>query len=521
MTCASHWDSPLHIEAIDPYPWHGLVYHVPPGTGRPLIQPSGGRDPRLLPRAPYWYDNFVGYAPKTNGSLWDIGKPDPPQSECLVAAGAESLGKRLVYHDSTIARLNGVTRRFRISWINRTTLNLYEVLSTSENLLASTPLSISDVSAGVSQVLNPRNDQPIASAMAPSLTRLDRNLDGTKYLYGLQASYLGASGQPVQFLVGLIEVIIGTDLDGGPTISYRLVADMPTALGQTSYVRNSQRRAVAINQSDGTLDFTDIPADYSTGAGVYPYPHVGTFSEVRERTGLIIGAWYRPDGTEELVRLKTRYEREESSDPAGSRGEKFAPNDETYRKQIWNVLWQTARTTSAEVSAAGHAVEVVLTDVRSRDADIQRIGLTTLVGGQIAYVDDESVALVGSWHSDSIRTDQPVVSDWAAIVTIFATGLPDESSVYAPDELQFGSNFIVRRAATLCPKAFGFRVAVAADGTMHLSPVITPAGVVGAMAAIAPAAYGWSQAELATYNPMTGQTARQVDYPDWRIQGWL
>lgn len=519
MSCESRWASPLHIEAVDPYPWHGLVYQVPPGTGRPTIQPSGGRAARLLPAPPYWYDNPVGYDPMVSASLWDIGRPDPPQTECLVLAGAESLGRRLVFHTSTIARLNGVTRRFRIQWLNKSSLQLYELLASSESLVASTSLNIADVAAGITQVINPLSGQPVASAMAPSLVALDRNLDGTAYLYGLQASYSATSGQSVRFLVGVIEVLIGVATDGTPTIARRVVANMPAALGQTSYSRSSQRRAAAIDPSTGALEFTDIPADYSTGAGAYPYPHVGAFSETRERSEQIIGAWYQPDGTPALVRLKTRYERTETSDPDGSHGEKFAPGDETYSKQVWSVTWQTTRTTSATLSVAGHTVEVALDDVRSRVASIQSTGFTPPWSGQIAYVDDETVAQVGAWHSDSVRTDQPVISEWASIVSISASAPPDGAVVYAPDEVQFGSHLVVRLAATRCEKTFGLRIA--ADGQMHISPVITPAGVHGAMAAIAQTAFGWSQAELSTYNPMTGQTARQVDYPGWRIQGWL
>ena len=522
MSCESNWASPLHIEAIDPYPWHGLVYHTPPGVGRPLIQPSGGREPRRLPDPPYWYDSAaIAYEPKTSSSLWDIGKPDPPQSECLVSAGAESIGRRLLDDTSTIARLNGVTRSFRIRWSASKNLTLHEVFPASEELLASVPFSITDVSAGITQVLNPLNNQPVANAMAPSLFRLDRNPDGTRYLIGLQASYLGASGEFVQFLVGLIEVVIGVDESGTPGLSYRVVADMPSALGQVSYSRDSQRRAVAINPSTGALVFTDIPPDYSTGAGVYPYPHVGTFSELRERSGRVVGAWYREDGTEELVRLKTRYSRTESSDQAGSKGEKFEPNAETYSKQIWNIHWQTERVTSAEYSVGGLAVEVESHDERSRVVAVESTGFSPPWSGQITYADLEMVQQVGSWDSEEVRTDQPVIGDWATIATIFATGMPSETDVYAPDETRFGSRFVVRSAITRCNKTHGLSVRATESEELHVTPVLTPAGVRGEMAVITQAAFGWPTAELATYNPLTGQTVRQVDHPDWRIQGWL
>lgn len=116
---STHFPPLGEVLQADPYPFHGLAvllptspfYQLRPHDGRPQFQlPSnngGFTDSKQLPP----------YSPTAAGILWDIGRPDPPVTPVIYAAGGTAWGRRILnpeFDDRLPARLEGKTRFVRV-----------------------------------------------------------------------------------------------------------------------------------------------------------------------------------------------------------------------------------------------------------------------------------------------------------------------------------------------------------------------------------------------------------------------
>ena len=107
----SNW--PLcKIDAIDPFPFHGLQYRV---ANQQWIDPMDGRPPFRKPSEPS-ASELDYYSAYLDGCLWDIGRADPPESEQIENSGGRAAGKKIVSPDGVSpCRLDGRTYQLNIS----------------------------------------------------------------------------------------------------------------------------------------------------------------------------------------------------------------------------------------------------------------------------------------------------------------------------------------------------------------------------------------------------------------------
>lgn len=500
MSCESNWASPLWIEAFDPYPWHGLVYLA---GGVRMLQPSQGRPALPLPPTPPNYYEFQPYT--ANPALWDIGNPDPPPSQCLFDAGAESLGRCLLDVTALETRVGGVTRRLRVSWgLDRPN----ELLLTEGGVeVATAAFDRAALLAGVGLLVNPVDGSNISPMIR--MDQIDRSNDGRKRL---MATVGFASGYV--FITGVIIVQIGEESDGSLTLSYTAVANTPDCLGTYTYNRTSDRSSARLSSATGGLELTPIPPEYSTGAGLYPYPHVGSMAEGFERTGMVVGGWLTASGAQ-LVRCDHSHQVTQSSDPAGSHAEKWQPEDTTYNHEIWRIDYTRAREYSIRLYAGAASVVLTGRDDMKRTASVENdeeFG-TPIWPGSIDYYDYEAVTGIGSSTKESVETSWQIVDDFARITSINASAPQDTTKQRAPDSPAFGGSMAVS-LTTNCQKARALTVLTSTERFM--TAVLTPSGPVGALASA-----NRNVTATAIFNPMTLDTKRSVDHPTIQLLGFV
>lgn len=502
MSCESNWPSPLWIEAFDPYPWHGLVYSQ---DFTLWLQPSQGRAPLPLPERPPNYYEFQRHV--EDPTLWDIGNPDPPPSQCLFDAGGESLGRCLLEVTAPEARVAGVTRRLLVRWVSGRPGEL--LITENGNEVASAPFDHAAMLAGAEVLLNPVN----GSAMSPMarMDQIDRSPDGTRRLMAAVGVY-SLNGQGYNFIAGIVVATIGEDGEGALTLSCDVEATALDCLGTFTYERDSARSSASLSPANGNLELVPIPADYSTGAGLYPFPHVGSMTDEAERVGRVLGGWLTPTGVE-LVRCDyTRWTRQ-VSDPAGSRAEKWQPSDTSYNRQFWRVDYTREREYTVRIYTGAAEVALSGRDDRGRGAAVESDGIfgPPIYVGSVEYSDSESVPNIGSSSTESVETGVAIVDDFARLTSITATAPPDTSKPPAPEPPTFGSSVVVS-VTTNCQKA---RALVGRTATQqYMTGALTPLGLAGTLTAA-----GLDVPIVALYNPLTLATERSVDHPNKQLVG--
>src|SRR5690606_1226493 len=135
---------------------------------------------------------------------------------------------------------------------------------------------------------------------------------------------------------------IGESEEGALTLSCGVEATALDCLGSCSYELDSNRSSASLTATNGNLALVQIPPGYSTGAGLYPSPHVGSMAEESKRLGRVLGGWLTPTGVE-LVRCDYTRRIRQASDPAGSHAEKWDLSDTSYTHQIWRVDYTRER----------------------------------------------------------------------------------------------------------------------------------------------------------------------------------
>jgi len=502
MSCESNWPSPLWIEAFDPYPWHGLVYST---GGELMLQPSQGRPPLPLPPVPPDYYERLSHV--TDPALWDIGNPDPPYSQCLFDAGAESLGRCLLEVSAPETRIAGVTRRLLVRWMRD---KPGELLMTEGGVeVGSAPFDQATMLDGAEVLINPVDGSDVSPVVR--MDQIDRSPDGRRRLLAAMGFY-SLNGQNYNFIAGIVVATIGESEEGALTLSCEVEATALDCLGSFSYERDSSRSSASLNPTNGNLELVPIPADYSTGAGLYPFPHVGSMAEETKRLGRVLGGWLTPTGVE-LVRCDYTRRIRQASDPAGSHAEKWDLSDTSYTHQIWRVDYTREREHTVRLYTGTAEVELSGREDRARRAAVESDGIfgPPIYAGSVEYSDSESVPSIGSSSSESVETGDAIVDDFARLTSITATAPPDTSKPHAPEPPTFGSSVAVS-VTTNCQKA---RALIGRTDTQrYMTGALTPVGLAGALTAA-----GLDAPIVALFNPLTLATERSVDHPTKQLRG--
>lgn len=522
MTIQGQWPYPLTIDAVDPYPFHGLAYI---DGGGDWLDPMDGRDRIPLPAWPGFDSQWTRFLPKINSALWDIGKPDPPQTAGLIAAGGLSIGRKLMALEPVfVARVAGVSRRLSLEWFGIGRFELRDV--ESGDLLASLEIDTDLVFDGETLITNQDNQFDIVLATSTQLSLLDIAPDGRELLIALQATYYSSATTLNTSCIVAVLVLGITESAGLYGLNYSVAAGLLDCLGALTIERDSDRYNYTLNPTTGAVTPAAIPPPINTleaGRGGYQVPHFGSFSEGWSRTGQIIGGFFAGGGVEFL--------RFDSS---------------------WQV--ETTGTASLETELAGSSYRVkrLLSSATRTQTSTMRLhrGLDEITGqysyavlGDLDY--QYNYQLSGSFESadftfttdieesatelaDEVRDTEFIQTGSLINAASFAdayvlAGSPlDPSKIYAPARPPFPGLLQTWLCQTGSTKAMALASARTDSGVCAVSGALTPAGTAGTWEA----GTGYNPTlrrvvSVVAYNPMTGQVARAVDMPSRTITGWL
>lgn len=555
MSCEFNWEGPLSIEAVDPYPWHGLVYV---DASQQWLIPDNGHPPRSLPNPPnvssFSFSEL--YRGRKDGALWDLGLPVPPFSQCLDDVGAESRSVRLLDIGSGLISVNGVLRRvgIRVKAAGEPgERELYDFeYSGPGNPPALAEFEIpSSILSGYAVLRHPYGGNDIGLGVGGIVHQFDRSPDGSRRLYGLVGSYVRGS-VTYAFYYGVFEIVISADEDWNWSVDVVVIAAAADCIGGYSYNWDENAYLSGIDPADGQVVSRRYapsdPASYTVPAGwdgelplLLRYFRTGWIEYSISHSGVVLGGWYKPDGSVELVRMNYSYHWLDVSDIDGSYAEKETPDSDFYNFARYRGRRECNRSMDITISSGSYSksynysldfVQVMNLDTVSRDviegermAGTVKRDVTESVGG-LLNVRDETFTY----------TSEPPVNIPFSPQHVYSTVPRDAAGMYAPfaiaarPELSQAWDFIdIKPATTECRKAFGLVATNRRDSGADpwsealITGLLTPAGAQGGDFHIPSfAARPASAYEEAYYNPMTGELARVVDYPAGiSISGWI
>lgn len=524
------------IEAVDPYPFHGLVYRNI-GSNVDMLDPMDGRPAFPLPaRISPVPRELHTYAPKVDGMLWDIGRPDPPVTPEILARGGSSLGKRLVEGSNLPTRLGDRTYQLRVDsytsggmlqlWWRRVDYTGTNVFATiNEDEFGLDWATLADEGSG--ELIK---DTYIGYETRPGFvtSQLDVSPDGTRRLVGVLCpgnlvGLVSARRGWDAFLVGIVEVTFSLDELGGIQASAQILRTSSQLMGTvTRSFSQSIKRLVGITDGYPICEQRFEPQEFPlelTG-------DLGTRHRLQQRTGRVIGALYTDDGIEYFT-LDQRYETDlvaSMSRPPRSTGTPIDPEEgapycegpgEPLADAHQSVTDSVERSMTITFGGASISASTTWQQTTVASGDGGFSGDRTPVSGTRTTT---ITCSAGGARTNSVTIDR--------FETVEKRGFVDSPGVvYAPaPTLQVDSNYsiaIIQRR--------GWKSLLIVDG--YSSPgthdgwwlgMLTPAGVKGDTVAfpvrsVAGPAFLYG----AAYNPMTGQYARECDMPDRTISGWI
>ena len=517
----AQWPWPVRIEAVDPYPWHGLVYNQ---SGTVWLQPMGLR-PRLpLPARP---SGIWGFSERPvqqpNPALWDVGLPQPPFSQELYDAGADSWSKRLLPSSSGLTRLNGESRVvfWRSMFGGGYELVEVERITGDQTVVATFDVPWSTVFGGLSELKSP-SGSVVELVPEGLITQLTRSHDGTRRLCVARASYTGGWS----FIVGVFEVVISATEGWEYSVSINVLANTAACLGTYTYERDSALSSAVLSPVTGDLEYTSIASSAQVVPGVTHNLVTGTYHEKIEHAGRIVGAYYDDDDAVQFVRMTQTYTRDETCSAAGTFAEKWEPTDTSFTKDTWVITGTKTRTNRYEYTIGGNSQAIEHVFEYTGDVDFAEIE----VGGE----QQRSGTVTGTNRREVLgtpllseitgtETDEEIVGfsfQWGPSA---GAAVPrDSEAVYGPEETRTLNVFEVREANTdsqlnqVGNLVKGFYAKGA--GNIYLTPVLTPGGSVGGTV-VRPD--NVTTSERAFYNPLTGDGIRSAENLDKTILGYL
>lgn len=520
------------FDAVDPYPYHGLVYYT---KGDPIqsqmLDPGDGRPHVALPRTkrPSWNNGFPfhPYGPLPDGCLWDIGRPDPEVTPAILAAGGKALGKRIVErYGEGPARLGDKTYQVEVEYdlIGRagagepnTLIEMYvrSRYPVIERKVFAT-LSHADIGVDFATLYAPDEISVANNAgkyeAVPS--EISRSKDGTRRAYMVLIKRVSTFGfmsidvTPISFF----EVIISLTEDGELDARVVLLKNQAECLG-TQYA---------------TADNTYVLRGSGTGGPCYPTPTLETFSESewepymlglrvggsgsvrRVHSGVLLSAEYVGDS---LSYVTGDFEFTESATLNYTPRQNFGYPNPDLITTIQCIL--TSYTPSREAYTQETTAKITLTQNGNSISMLYTYSVDSLVvdEGQNSVITGSTTATIGPLT----RVGQPASP---FIQRYF--GASARGSMLASAFTFFGRTI----SAYPRPSTSGIAGKVSSAGIdipVYQSALLTPAGVVGSAVVqdlgftidTKPAYTG------AGYNPITGDGYRLIDYSDTVPDGYL
>lgn len=524
------------IQAVDPYPFHGLVFRNA-GSNVDMIDPMDGRPVFRLPaRITPNPRELHAYFPKVDGMLWDIGRPDPPVTPEILARGGSSLGKRLVEGSNLPTRLGERTYQLRVDsntsggmlrlWWSRdgfTGTNVFATINEDEFGLDWNTLA----DEGSGELIK---ETYIGYEARPGFvtSQLDVSPDGTRrlvgvlcpgHLIGLASARRGWDA----FLVGIVEVTLSLDELGAIQASAQILRTSAQLMGSVTRSFSQSIKRLASNTEgyptcEQRFEAQEFPLEVTGDQG--------TRHRLQQRTGRVIGALYVGSGIEYFT-LDQRYETDlvaSMSRPSRSTGTPVNPESgapycdgpgEPLPDAQQSFTDRVERSTTIRFAGASISASTTWQRTSTASGDGGWGNNRTPITG--------TSTSTATCSTGGYRTSSSVIDRFEIVDKL---GWVDRPGVeYAPaPTLQVGSEFsiaIIQRR--------GWKSLVIVEGYSNPGThdgwwlgMLTPAGVKGEPVAhpvrsVAGPAFLYGGA----YNPMTGQYARECDMPGRTISGWL
>lgn len=525
------------IEALDPFPFHGLVYRILPSfsyrldprDGRPHINMPPGYLLGIIGANPGTYH---GYAAQPAGAVWDIGRPDPETTPEIEAAGGRSLGRRLVslstFHP---ARVGDMTVQVQVYGLNVSgTLQLYWQLATGGAAVMFAEYNVA-TAVGINwATMRTESTLGLASAVdaspSYSLRPLDTSPDGAKRLFGITlAGNAGTNGWATS-MVGIIEVELRAHSETGELQAtaelIRTAADLLGTYTRTASGVARTLRTVVQGYPTCRLSYEarEIPGQI-TGTD-------GSSYISRSREGYVVGALYDESAPGGIQYFTVNYT--ETDERAA-----------THTKADWDWQMPDSEEKACVAWRGGAPPEPPRNQTSSHH---YRFELTLRygeheVGGWLDNTYARSATAPGTGGAitattDSVRTAsggfKQVISGsgssgWDTI-TAYDNSDFDPSAVYLPQAVWRSSGALI----ALVTRRSWLSIAVFRDyyrggDECWWHPLLTPAGAVGEIVkhpiVILGTGINPDFRYDAAYNPMTGEAVRDCDVPGWRVEGYL
>lgn len=530
MTETTHWPVASQPLAIDPYPWHGLVYRLRSGGGE-LLDPLDGRP--VIPLPPF-NDNAAPrlhpYIQAAGGFLWDIGRADPPVTPVLQAAGAQSLGRRIVRpvpgSQALPARLGDKTRRVNV---------LQQPAGNSQRIMlflsvdgVSQPtfcdLGFADFGADPANIYREDSPAPITDAgvygLSPSLC--DVSPDGCRRLYLVRLfREFGEGVSPFEVpVVGVFEVQLAL-VSGVITATAQVLHTASQCLGTYSNSGSAALqwyRSYAFGGGEGNEGGPCGTRYELETAGPGDPLNAGEVSRTSTRSGVVLGAIYS-GGAVELLTCTVTIAYSVS---------------QTWERSDW--LGTNVNGTCVRPELPPDIFETVIYQHRHR-FDFQLQGNS----------------LSAEWHLQASRSTRQY---WVATSTTAVETLSESSTLTVGDQVATSpyyegfrglhwpytdpppAGLTMPYAGTFYGAYFGLAIApldqracwagaasqplrVMFAGRAVASPLLRPGGVTGGWEPDPNSGLGSQYTYTAAVNPITGHAVRGVDHPDRIILGYL
>lgn len=523
------------IQAVDPYPFHGLVYRNT-GSNVDMIDPMDGRPAfplptRISPVPREMHSDF----PKVDGMLWDIGRPDPPVTPEILARGGLSLGKRIVEGSNLPTRLGERTYQLRVDsntsggmlqlWWSRAGFTGNTVFATinEDDFGLNWDVMADEVTGELLKDANP--SFPTRPGFV--VTQLDASPDGVRRLLGVVCPGFttGIVGNQLgwdRFLVGIIEVTLSITELGQITGAVEILRTASQLLGTVTRTHSQDiKRLVGVNEGYPTCERSYEAQEFPLELTGY----LGTRNRVRERTGRVIGALYAGEGIEYFT-LDQRYDAAVTAsmsrgshstgtpvDPESGAPYCEGPGDPA-PDAMQDYVEHIERSSTIRFGAASVTASITFNRACTASGDGGYSGALNPVTGTATTTLTNSA---GGSSTSSVATTVFQVIDKQGFVD-------PPGVVYAPAPTLQRNGYLIALI-----ERRGWRSLVIVDGYSGAGTypgwwlgMLTPAGVKGdtvahPVAAVSGAIFLYA----AAYNPMTGQHARECDLPGRTVLGWI
>ena len=525
------------VEAVDPLPFHGLVYTVPPSRVT-MLDPRDGRPSIQVPPA-YGLgssDNqgrLHSYFALRDGVLWDIGRPDPETPPAIEAAGGRCLGRRLVnitqYHP---ARLADRTRQLQVrATLSAGVLTFYwhERNVGSETGFAS--YSLGDFGVDWNTVRVEESGGLAKDKVAtPSVAAraLDASPDGTRRLFGITLGGLAGTNGWATSMVGIVEVVLSADAETGAisaaATTLRTATDLLGTLTRDYGGIARTLTGVGTGYPACRTDYVarEIPGQV-TGTDGYSSRYI-------RRTGYVVGALYDPAGADGIRYLTVDYEEvdQETATHTKASWDSSKPNTEGGYCEPW-----PPGTAPPEPPREQTWSQFYRFDLTIRYGDYHTSGWLQAewsrsssqpAGGELSYSGTSTRTASGGFSNTVSSSGTGDGASWIVITALSNAGW-DSSAMYLPRAVYRSHDVMLALVSRRSFLSMAVYRHLDGDPGGWWHPLVTPSGVVGEIVEYPIVRFGTGLTPNfgygAAYNPITGEGLRNCDVPGWQIEGYL